>query len=273
MKLYKLAPLCGVLLLAVISSGCSKLKARDQLNKGVQAYRNAQFQPAIVYFKNAVQLDPSLLNARLYLATAYAQQYIPGGDSPENAKIAEQAIDSFEDVMKMDPGNTTAIASIAQIYYNQKKFDKAKEYQQRRLAIEPNNPEPYYWIGVLDWATCFPRAQTVRKDHNIDMPKNPAHPDVLDPIPDKYREDLAAQNGPLVDEGVKALTKAIELKPNDFDTMAYLNLMYRQKSEIDPDAGSRQADLKSAESWVEKALATKKAAAASSTTTGVVTNQ
>ena len=72
MKLYKLAPLCGVLLLALSACSCNRLKARDHLNKGVQAYRNAQFQPAIMHFKEAVRLDPSLLNARLYLATAYA---------------------------------------------------------------------------------------------------------------------------------------------------------------------------------------------------------
>jgi hypothetical protein len=41
MKYYKLAPLCGALLLAAVSCGCSKLKARDQLNKGVVAFRNA----------------------------------------------------------------------------------------------------------------------------------------------------------------------------------------------------------------------------------------
>jgi tetratricopeptide (TPR) repeat protein len=260
-----------VLLLAVISCGCAKLKARDQLNKGVAAYRNAAFQPAIMYFKNAVALDPTLLNARLYLATAYAQQYIPGADSPDNTKVAQQAIDAFEDVLRMDPGNTTAIASIAQIYYNQKKFDKAKEYQQKRLSLEPTNPEPYYWIGVLDWATCFPRTQQIRKDHNIEFPKDPAHPDILPVIPEKLRTDLADQNGPLVEEGIKALNKAIELKPNDFDTMAYLNLMYRQKAEIDPDNDSRDADTKAAEDWVEKALAVKKAAAASSTSTGIVT--
>jgi tetratricopeptide (TPR) repeat protein len=260
-----------VLLLAVITSGCDKLKARDQLNKGVTNYRNAQFQPAIMNFKKAVALDPSLLNARLYLATAYAQQYVPGGDSPDNTKIAQQAIDAFEDVLKMDPGNGTAIASIAQIYYNEKKFDKAKEFQQKRIQLEPTNPEPYYWIGVLDWATCFPRAQQVRKDHNIEFPKDPAHPDVLPVIPDKFRQELASDNGPLVEEGIKALNKAIELHPNDFDTMAYLNLMYRQKAEIDPDNESRQADTKAAEEWVEKAVAVKKAAAASSTTTGIVT--
>ena len=188
MKRYKLAPLCGVLLLALAACGCNRLKARDHLNKGVQAYRNAQFQPAIMHFKEAVRLDPTLLNARLYLATAYAQQYVPGGDSEDNKKIAQQAIDAFQDVLKMDPSNTTAIASIAQIYYNMKKFDEAKEYNQRRIKLEPNNPEPYYWIGVLDWAICFPRAQTLRKDHNLDMAKDPAHPDELPVIPEKLRK-------------------------------------------------------------------------------------
>ena len=85
-----------------------------------------------MHFKEAVRLDPSLLNARLYLATAYAQQYVPGGDSPDNKQIAQQAIDAFQDVLKMDPSNTTALASIAQIYYNMKKFDEAKDYNQRR---------------------------------------------------------------------------------------------------------------------------------------------
>jgi tetratricopeptide (TPR) repeat protein len=259
MRRYRFAPLGGLLLLLAITSGCSRLRARDQLNKGVAAYRNAQFQAAIMHFKEAVALDPSLLNARLYLATAYRQQYIPGGESPENVKIAHQAIDAFQEVLKMDPNNATAIASIAQTYYDMKDFDKAKEYQRRWVQIEPNNPVPYYWIGVLDWAICFPRTQQVRKDLKIEFPKDPKDPDTLPPIPEKARAQLEEQNGPLVKEGVDVLEKAIQLKPNDFDTMAYLNLMYRQKADLEPTASERQADLKQAESWVTKALALKKA--------------
>jgi tetratricopeptide (TPR) repeat protein len=263
MKHYKLAPICGVLLLALAASSCNKLKARDHLNKGVQSYRNAQFQPAIMHFKAAVALDPSLLNARLYLATAYAQIYVPGGDSPENKQAAQDAIDAFQDVLKMDNGNTTALASIAQIYYSMKKFDEAKKFNQRRIEVEPNNPEPYYWIGVLDWGIAFPRAQELRKNNDIDHAKDPAHPDQLPVIPEKLRKGLAEQNGPLVEEGLKALNKAIELKPNDADSMVYLNLMYRQKAEIDPDNDTRDADLKQAEDWVNKALAARKAGTAS----------
>src|SRR5579872_2059996 len=125
MRLYRLAPLAALLVWVMAASGCGALKAlkaRDQLNKGVASYRDAQFQDAIEHFKNAVQLDPSLVNARLYLATAYANQYIPGGESPENMKIGKQAIDAFGSVLQIDPQNATAMASIAQIYYNMKQF-------------------------------------------------------------------------------------------------------------------------------------------------------
>jgi len=268
MRRYKLAPLCAVLLLAVVAGGCStfkKLKARDQLNKGVQAYRNAKFQAAIENFKSAVQLDPSLINARLYLATAYAQQYVPGGDSPENLKIGQQAIDAFESVLSLDAKNTTAMASIGQIYYNMKDFEKAKDFQRQRLEVEPNNPEPYYWIGVIDWAQCFQRDGQIRKDLNLLSPNSRGE---LPPLPEKDRAKLEDQNGKLVAEGIDALNKALELKPNDFNSMAYLNLLYRQKADIEKSKADRQADLKMADSWQQKAMDLRKAAPAKPATQG-----
>jgi tetratricopeptide (TPR) repeat protein len=261
MKPQKLALLCGVLLLVVVANGCSKLRARDHLNKGVASFRNAQFQQAIMHFKSAVDLDPTLLNARLYLATAYAQQYIPGGQSPDNIQVAKQAIEAYEDVLKINPNEVGAIASIAQIYYNMKEFDKAKDYQRRRLQVDPQNPEPYYWIGVIDWATTYPRRMQMRKEQNLTLSKDPAHPDVLPPLPEKARAQLEQDNAKLVEEALQALTKAIELRPNDADAMAYLNLMYREKADYEASASDRAGDLKLAEEWVEKALDIKKQAA------------
>ncbi len=258
MKLFKLAPICGVLLAAVVACGCSKLKARDQLNKGVTAFRNAQFQQAIKHFQNAVQLDPGLLNARLYLATAYFQLYVPGGDSKDNVDIAKQAITAYEDVLRVDPNNSNAIATIAQIYFYLKDFDKAKEYQRRMIQLEPQNADAYYWIGVIDWAVCYPNTMQVRKDLNIILPKDPKKPDILPPIPDKARADLADKNGPLVDEGIQALGKAIEIRPNDAHAMTYLNLMYRQKAEIEADPAARDSDLDKANNLMQKALGIEK---------------
>jgi len=265
MRPQKIALLCGVLLLAGAAGSCrwiDQLKARDQLNKGVGAFRNAQFQQAIVFFKNAVDKDPTLLNARLYLATAYAQQYVPGGDSPDNIKIGKQAVEAFEDVLKQDPKNLTAIASIAQLYYNMRDFDKAKEFQRRRLQISPNDPEPYYWIGVINWATTYPRRMQVRRDLNLTMPKDVNRPDVLPPLPEKARAKLEEDNKALVEEAIQALQKAIDLKPNDDAAMAYINLIYREKADYEADASAREEDLKMANDWVEKALSIKKQASA-----------
>lgn len=258
MKLKKLSPLLGVLLLALAACGCNKLKARDQLNKGVTAYRNAQFQAAIEHFRQAVSFDPTLLNARLYLATAMRQLYIPGGDSPENTKAGKDAISAFEDVLKVDANNTTALATIGETYYEMKEFDKAKDYQKRLQQLDPNDPGPYYWIGVINWAVCYPRRMGLRNELKLTTPKDPAKPSELPPLPAKARQDLAAKNGPLIDEGIHALEKDVELKPNDAGAYAYLNLMYREKADLEADNSTRQADIQKAEGYVQKSLQLRK---------------
>jgi len=91
---------CAAALLVVVGvSGCNKLKARDLLNKGVNAFKNGQYDEAIEDFKQAKELDPTLMNARLYLATAYASQYIPGAPSDANTRLGNQAIAEFKDVL------------------------------------------------------------------------------------------------------------------------------------------------------------------------------
>src|SRR5260370_10268428 len=74
-------------ILAAGLSGCSKLKARDLLNKGVAAYKNGLYDLAIGDFQQAKELDPGLMNARLYLATSYPSQYIPGAPSDQNVRL------------------------------------------------------------------------------------------------------------------------------------------------------------------------------------------
>ncbi len=100
------------------ATGCAKLKARDELNKGVAAYRDGKYDQAIEYFKEAKDDDPTLTNARLYLATAYATQYIPGAPSDENIRMGEAAVKEFQDVLSADPNNISAIDGIGSILFN-----------------------------------------------------------------------------------------------------------------------------------------------------------
>ena len=265
MTLWEKLPLWGVVLLAAASLGCNKLKARDQLNKGVMSFRNSQFQDAVEHFKKSVQLDPTYLNARLYLATAYFQQYIPGGQSAANLQVAQDAIQTYQQVLNMDPNNETALGSIAELYYNMKNFDKAKAYQRKLMQLEPNNPQPYYWIGVIDWAIAYQNDGEMRKTLKLNIPK----PDgSLPPLPPKASAQLADQNGALVNEGIDALQKAIALKPDDFNTMVYINLLYRQKADIDTEKATHKQDLATADNWEQKAMNLRKSPSATPATSG-----
>jgi len=265
--------LLAVLLVLFSAVGCSKLKARDELNKGVQAYKNAKYEDAINHFQKAVALDPALINGRLYLATAYAQQYIPGADSPDNNRYAEQAIEVFKSVLEMHPPREQQVHSlkgIASLYFNMKKFDLAKEYYQKVAELDPNDPETYYSIAVIDWTQAYQR----RMDERAKLGLKPT-----DELKDKKDcaeliKTIKYQSQPQVQDGIQKLQKALELRPDYDDAMAYLNLLYREEADLqcdDPDA--RKTDLKTADDWVDKTMATKKAKAEKAGPTGIVTQQ
>jgi Tfp pilus assembly protein PilF len=76
------------------AASANQEQARQVLDQGVQAFKEAQFDRAVELFKQALDLDPTLLNAQLYLASAYASQYIPGAPSEENSRIGKLATDA-----------------------------------------------------------------------------------------------------------------------------------------------------------------------------------
>jgi tetratricopeptide (TPR) repeat protein len=243
----------GVLVLS--SAGCNKLKARDQLNKGVRAYKIAQYTTAIEHFKSAIELDPQLQVARLYLATAYANQFIPGAESEENTKAGNQAIAEFKRVLQDDPNNINSVAGIASICFNMKKLDEAKTWYQKQIALDPKNAaDAYYSLGVIAWTVTYPRRMEVKAKGGI-------RPE--DPIKDaKLRGPLCDQNMPIIEQSFVDLGKAIELRPDYADAMAYLNLMWREKADCEADNAAREEDLKKAEDWVTKNMDIKKKQAA-----------
>jgi tetratricopeptide (TPR) repeat protein len=262
--------LAGVVAATVLSlAGCTRiinaLKARDQLNKGVTAYKSAQFNEAIEHFKTAVDLQPDFVNAKLYLAAAYQNQFIPGATSEDNLKIGQQAIQVYESILASNPSppsKANAIAGLASIYYGMGDFQKAKDYDEQRIKLEPNNPEPYYSIGSIDWTLSYKQRMTARTKDGIADQLQP----FVDPKkhPDKQTiqdcQDTAQQLNPLIGEGMDDLNKALTLRPDYSDAMQYLNLLYREKADLEcGNQEAMQADLKQADIWVNKAIEARKA--------------
>ncbi len=248
--------LLAVALLLASTTGCTKLRARDQLNKGVQAYKNAQYAEAVEYFKRSVELDPTFTTARLYLATAYMSQYIPGAESPENEQMAQAAHDEFAKVLETDPNNTVALASIASLYFHQKEFEKAEEWNKKLIAADPNYKEAYYTLGVIAWTRAFQVRMAARAKLGM-KPEDPG------PLKDKkVREEVRKQNWDIINEGLMYLEKAIEIDPEYDDAMAYLNLLHREKADLMDTREEYEKETEIADNWVDKTLEVKKIKAA-----------
>jgi tetratricopeptide (TPR) repeat protein len=247
----------ALVMLVAAGSGCNKLKARDLLNKGVANFKNGQYDKAVEDFKEAKDLDPGLMNARLYLATAYASQYIPGAPSDENVARGNAAIAEFKEVLEKDANNLSAIDGIGSILFqmsgqpfNPAKFQESKSYHQKHIELKPTDPEPYYWIGVIDWTLAFRANAELRTAYNKDhINKQIKEGDAL---PAVVRADYVSKDGPLVDEGITYLQKAIQLRPDYDDAMAYLNLLYRRKADMVESAGERASLQKQADELVDK---------------------
>jgi tetratricopeptide (TPR) repeat protein len=253
----RVSAFAALLVFAVGVSGCNKLRARDLLNKGVAAYKNAQYDAAIEDFKQAKDLDPGLMNARLYLATAYASQYIPGAPSEQNVRLGTQAVNEFKEVLSIDDKNISAIDGIGSILfqmagtpYEPKKFEESKSYHQKHIELRPTDPEPYYWIGVIDWTLAFRANGELRAAYNKDHITKQVRD--TDPLPASLRGEYTSKYGALVEEGINNLQTSIKVKPDYDDAMAYLNLLYRRKADMVESADERAALLKQADDLVDK---------------------
>jgi tetratricopeptide (TPR) repeat protein len=249
--------LAALLILAAGVSGCNKLRARDLLNKGVAAFKEAQFDKAVENFKEAKELDPDLMNARLYLATAYASQYIPGAPSDENKRHGDEAIAEYKSVLEKDPNNLSAIDGLASILYqmagqpfDEKRFEESKSFHQKHISLKPQDPQPYYSIGVIDWAIAYRGNTELRADYN----KAHINKQVkdTDPLPADVRKAYTDKYGALVDDGIASLKKAVEINPEYDDAMTYLNLLYRRKADMVESTAERDSLTKQADDLLDK---------------------
>ncbi|MDR3734192.1 MAG: hypothetical protein P4L10_01505 [Acidobacteriaceae bacterium] len=256
MKLTLRTPvLLGLVVLLGTTTGCDKLKSRDQINKGVAAFKNAQYEEAVNNFQNAVKLDPASDNAKLYLATSYAYQVVPNLQTPDNLALAQKALDGFNAVLAKTPNDLTALKQIASIDRNIQKFDEAKAFEQKVIKVAPTDPEAYYIIGFVDWTLAYKNAVAIlaadgltdKGDGNTKMTKGAC-------------AKMQVANTALVNESIQVLNKAVDLNPNYDDAMQYLQLTYRRKADLEcGNDAARKADLAQTDMWTQKAMGARKA--------------
>jgi tetratricopeptide (TPR) repeat protein len=229
----------------------SKLAARGELNQGVAAFRSANYDEAVAHFSNSVRLDPKLKVARLYLATAYAQQYVPGVETPENIQWANQALEQYAAVLRLDPKDVTSVKGIAYLHLQLNQFPEAKEDYEKAAGLDPADAENFYSIGVVDWTMVYRDMAHEQLKLKLDS---------IEKVVNSPRcSELRAKDLADIEDGMAMLTKAMALRPDYDDAMAYMNLLYRLHAGMDcGDKAMYAADMKAADKWSDSARAARR---------------
>jgi len=227
------------LLAAIPLSGCgfiTKLRARDALNKGVKAFVAQRYEEASTLFEESIRLDPDFQVARMYLATTYTSQFVPGSPDPKSKEMADKAIATFQHIADTDPSNTNSMLSIASLYYQLQEYDKSKEWCRKVFSVDPDNAEALYRIAVIDFDQSSQK--TGLQGENVEFL---TAEDKIETLKD-------------IDEGLDAIDKALKIRPDYFDAMEYQNLLWREKAKFENDAKVRAELVRQADLVAQKAL-------------------
>jgi tetratricopeptide (TPR) repeat protein len=251
----------------LLSAGCSQLRSRYEMNQGIQAYKNRQFTQAVDHFTAAVNLDPKNVNGKLYRATAWMIQYIPGAVTEANKGYANKARIGFLDVLKDDSNNERAMDSLAFLCLQEaggmpyitpqeqeeknKKLDESKAWFEKVLKINDKNRDAWYSLGVIDWMKWYTPLMNARSTIGM-KPEDPG------PIKDKnVRAELREKYAAIVSDGIDKLKRALALDENFDDAMAYLNLLYREQADLSETPDDYKKDIAEADKYFQNALKTK----------------
>jgi tetratricopeptide (TPR) repeat protein len=224
---------------AIPLSGCgfiTKLRARDALNKGVTAFLDQKYEDAAKLFEESLRLDPEFQIAKMYLATTYSSQFVPGSPDPKSKENADKAVATFKSIVETDSGNIPAMISIASLYYQLQQFDDSKQWCGKIQAVDPNNSESLYRIAVMDYDDSL--RKTGLQGESVEF------------LTAEDREHTLKD----IQEGLDVLDKALQIRPDYFDAMEYQNLLWREKAKFEKDAKAKAELIQQADRIAQKAL-------------------
>lgn len=174
-------------------------------------------------FLRIIELEPGNMN-NYYIAAEFYKRY-----SGENKDLKEKAEQMYLRRIETDPDAVQGYAYMANYFDNlptsdyKDKFDRALEYHQRRLSIQPESAEVYYTIGVNRFNKAY-QLQNFLSDN-----------------------DKAATAA----ESEQALLKAIDLDPTFANSFAYMKMLYiNVQAKIFPEKEGRY--LAEADQYGEK---------------------
>jgi tetratricopeptide (TPR) repeat protein len=172
--------------------------------------------------KAMIDLEPNEPTNYFALARIYA-------DSGEY-ELAEQTYLKAKDARPNDP---MVYMQLAGFYNQQGDFDKTIQYVTERTKVEPNNPEAFQTLATYYWDKAY-------RDFRLS---------------DKEKMQY-------VQSGIEAVDKALAIKDDYMEAVAYKNLLLRLQANLEKDPARQKQLLQEADKLRDRATELRKQKAA-----------
>ena len=212
----------AVIMFGVLTTSCSPQRSQFQkeLEQGIAARHNGQYEIAIGHLKRAVELKPNSVEAHYLLARTYDDKHIPSDGIDDMAKLA---ISEYLKTIELDSAHLEATRSVAYLYLNGAQWGESERFYRRALQINPKDIPAVYSLGYLLWTRSYQERMEARSAAEIKLKKS----FIESPGCTAIRE----KNLGRVNEAIALLTQWPEVA-NDRDVKIITNLLYRERADI-----------------------------------------
>ncbi len=233
-------------------------ESQSLLYQGILYLRNGRYDQAVEVLQSEADSNPQKVAPRLYLGIAMSEQAVDGADNAAKLAISIRAEAELRRAIELDRNNKEALAALGRLSLaqagllnaNQRpaKLDEAAAWYGRVVAIDPNNRDAYYALGVIGWQRFYGPWMTARKNLGM-LPEDPG------PLKNKQiKDELKAKYAGIIKDGAKSLEKSLQLDPEFDSAMAYMNILVREEAELSDDQETYRKQIAEADRWVLKAL-------------------
>lgn len=131
---------------AEVSNGLAgdRTRARDQLEKGKELYRNDQDTEAVLAFQEAVRLDPDLAEAHFRLGLGYESL----GKREESESQYKKAVAAYKKYFEESRNDPEAHYNLGQTYAGLGQYSDAIREYREATRLKEDDPDIYYDLGV-----------------------------------------------------------------------------------------------------------------------------
>lgn len=244
-----------LLILALPLVGCNKLAGRQHFHKANALYDDEQYRRALEEFEAGLTRDPAATFVWRSVGLSALALYRPGDENPENKAMGDKAVEAFRNYLESYPDDVKVreylISTLMASKRHQEAIQVLEEDAQRhpedptygqavvRALTEAGmleqamqraerlgrNPDVFYTIGVTAWAKSYYQPPASVEDHRK-----------------------------LIELGMNALERADRIRPNHFDTLSYLNLLWREMVKVEIDPYKQQEYVAKAQGYFDRAM-------------------